>query len=300
MIHLLIDDVLCQDLLDHAEDLWITQVLSLDPRGCQELVKLALVGFAPRALDEHIHVNVLGEVDLRILNLLHSLRSDSLQALPLDLVSLQLLMQLSQVHVEDGAVRGALVEVEAEVFARFEARDGRELARQLLKFDVQGNLGLEHHVAKLTSLIFLPHANHNNWRSDVFELDERGSALYERVNPPFIARIRDEERDAGEGAIAQVLFFLKFEEVLLKQAELLLDLLNWMFESSLQLSAQFPDYVYQRYRYVSLKCKQAHLRVWDSEAVRFEKSKPYVTFFSNSLPGKFSLTTRVLPPDVSV
>ena len=89
----------------------------------------------------------------------------------------------------------------------------------------------------------LPHANHHDWRSNIFELDERSTALDERVNPPFITLICDEKRDTGEGAIAQVLFFFRFEEVLLKQAKLLLDLLNWMFESSLQLSAQGPEFL---------------------------------------------------------
>ena len=65
---------------------------------------------------------------LSILNLLLSLLGDCHQSLPLEVVCLQLLMQLSQQHVEDRAVGDALVEVEAEVVAIFEARYGCKFA----------------------------------------------------------------------------------------------------------------------------------------------------------------------------
>ena len=50
LIHFLVDDILRQQLLDQKCDLRVVlHILSLDPRGCQELVKFTLVIFAPRA-----------------------------------------------------------------------------------------------------------------------------------------------------------------------------------------------------------------------------------------------------------
>ena len=89
-------------------------------------MKFAFVAFASRAPQQYFHVNATGQCDLSILNLLLPLLGDCHQSLPLEVVCVQLLLQLGQMHVEDRAVGYALVEVEAEMIAIFEARYGRE------------------------------------------------------------------------------------------------------------------------------------------------------------------------------
>ena len=83
--------------------------------------------FATRAPQQHAHVNGLDEVVLGDLDLVFALSGDCLQPLHFQLICCQLLLQLSEVHVEDGAVRDTLIEVEANKFLVFEALNGRKV-----------------------------------------------------------------------------------------------------------------------------------------------------------------------------
>ena len=83
--------------------------------------------FATRAPQQHAHVNGLDEVVLGDLDLVFALSSDCFQPLHFQLICCQLLLQLSEVHVEDGAVRDALIEVEANKLLVFEALNGRKV-----------------------------------------------------------------------------------------------------------------------------------------------------------------------------
>ena len=127
LIHLLVHYLLCQDLLNHAHDLRVVHILSLDSSGREQFVKLSLVIFASCAPQQHAHVNGLDEVVLGDLDLVFALSGDRLQALHFQLIGCQLLMQLSEVHVEDGAVGDAFVEVEADKFLFIEALNGRKV-----------------------------------------------------------------------------------------------------------------------------------------------------------------------------
>ena len=117
LVHLLVYDVLRQDLLDHTDHLRIAQVIRFYARGRQQLVQFSLVFGAPRAFDQNIHIDAFDELDLGVLNLNFALIRDFLDALSLEVVDLQQLVHIGQVHVEDGAIRHALVEVKAEELA---------------------------------------------------------------------------------------------------------------------------------------------------------------------------------------
>ena len=70
-------------------------------------------------------------------------------------------------HIEDGAVGDALVEVEAAVFSIPDALNRGEIAGYLVELEVEWNFSFEDHTANISSFILLPDTNHRDRCSDI-------------------------------------------------------------------------------------------------------------------------------------
>ena len=104
-------------------------------------------------------------------------------------------MQICQLHIEDGTVRNAPVEVETTEFTFFEDRDSREASRKFLHLEVQWDLSLEDQLSDLSSFTLLPDPDDGNGRTNVLKQDQLSNATNERVDPLSLTHcfIRDKE-----------------------------------------------------------------------------------------------------------